>query len=68
MATFMSSTRDVLNSLYDKVVLGGVVVIDDYALKPCRAALSDFLAARGLKPKIYQIDWTGVWVFLEEPC
>ncbi|MBS0192113.1 MAG: TylF/MycF/NovP-related O-methyltransferase [Phycisphaerales bacterium] len=56
------STMDVLRSLYDKVSPGGFVVIDDYgAWPPCRKAVDEFRAARGITDPIEIIDWSGVY-------
>jgi hypothetical protein len=55
------STMDALLALYDKVVPGGYVVVDDYgALPPCRRAVEDFRAERGIAEPLEQIDWTGM--------
>jgi O-methyltransferase len=55
------STISVLESLYDKVSPGGFIVVDDYALPPCREAITDFRAARGIATPIEAIDWSGVF-------
>jgi len=56
------STIDILENLYDQVVPGGYVIIDDYgALEPCRLATEDFRARRGITDQIRWIDWTGVY-------
>lgn len=57
------STMDTLAALYDRVVPGGVVIVDDYgALKACRDAVADFFAGRGeALPELTEIDWTGAW-------
>jgi uncharacterized coiled-coil DUF342 family protein len=56
------STIDPLNHLFDKVSAGGWIIVDDYEWVPaCKAAVDDFLAARGLKPEIQQIDGVGVF-------
>ena len=56
-----ASTRDTLVALYDRVAPGGFVIVDDYgALKPCRLALDEFLAERGLDVELHQVDWTRV--------
>ncbi|WP_417469611.1 class I SAM-dependent methyltransferase [Maricaulis sp.] len=59
------STMDTLTALYDKVVDGGVIIVDDYgAIPACRLAVEDFFAARGeATPEVTVVDWTGVyWV------
>lgn len=58
-----SSTMDILNNLYDKVVAGGIVIVDDYgAIDACRKAVHDFFSARNApQPTMHEIDWTGVW-------
>lgn len=56
-----ASTHDVLAHVFDKVSPGGWIIVDDYFLPPCRAAVSDFLGARGLDPKIESIDEMGVY-------
>lgn len=56
------STIDALNHLYDKVSVGGWVIIDDYnVVESCRRAVHDFLDSRGLEPQIHQIDGVGVY-------
>jgi O-methyltransferase len=55
------STRDALEALYDRVSAGGYVIVDDYGcLEPCRIAVDEFLAKRGLDVEINQVDWTRV--------
>ena len=55
------STMDALVALYPKVSTGGFVIVDDYALPTCRAAIEDFRRTRGITDPIHQIDWTGVF-------
>jgi O-methyltransferase len=55
------STMEALVALYPKVSAGGFVVVDDYALRPCRAAVDDFRQTWGLTEPIQRIDWTGVF-------
>lgn len=57
------STMDALLALYDKVSPGGFIIVDDYgALPPCRQAVEDFRATRGIEAPLEHIDWTGaVW-------
>lgn len=56
------STMDALVSLEPKVSPGGFVIVDDYGgWPPCRAAVDDYRAERGITEPIRQVDWTGVW-------
>ncbi len=55
------STLDPLKHLYDRLSIGGWVIVDDYFIPACKAAVSDFLAARGLSPVIHDIDGMGVY-------
>lgn len=59
------STRDCLVNLYDRVVEGGIVIIDDWGvLPPCKQAVIDFFEERNQPlPNMTTIDWSGVfWV------
>lgn len=55
------STMDALTALYHKVSPGGFVIVDDFGLPTCRAAIEDFRRARGITDRIHQIDWTGAF-------
>ncbi len=55
------STISVLEALYDRVSPGGFIIVDDYALPPCKAAITDFRVARNITTPIEAIDWTGVF-------
>lgn len=55
------STMDALVALYDKVSPGGFIIIDDFALDMCRAAVEDFRAARNVREPIQEIDGFGVF-------
>lgn len=56
-----SSTLDCLDLLYDKVVPGGFVIVDDYGfLKCCRDAVDAFRARRGVTEPIRWIDGSGI--------
>jgi O-methyltransferase len=55
------STMTVLQELYDRVSPGGFIIIDDWSILKCRAAVTDFLAERGLTPQIEKIDECGVF-------
>lgn len=55
------STRQTFDALYDRVVPGGFVIVDDYGVLPeCRQCVDDFRAERGITDPITTIDWTGV--------
>lgn len=56
-----SSTIDALESLYPKLSSGGFCIIDDYALKGCKQAVSDYRAQHGITAPIVTVDWTGVY-------
>ena len=48
-ADFYESTYFVLNNLYDKIVPGGVIIIDDYgSFEGCKKAVDDFFHKRKL--------------------
>ncbi|MCX7946847.1 MAG: class I SAM-dependent methyltransferase [Hydrogenophilus sp.] len=56
------STMDAFNALYDKVVPGGFIIVDDYGdFEPCRRATEEFRLKRGITDPIERIDWTGVF-------
>lgn len=56
------STRDILVNLYDKVVEGAPVQVDDYGYwQGCREALEEFQKEHGLHFGLRKIDFTGVW-------
>jgi len=53
------STMDALANLYPKLSKGGFCIIDDYALKGCRAAVDDFRTENGIISEMKVVDWTG---------
>ena len=56
------STKVCLENLYDLVVQGGFVIIDDYGhWEGCRRATDEFLAGRGLTVRLERIDDMGVF-------
>lgn len=61
-ADLYQSTMDVLTNLYDKVVPGGFVVVDDYgAFEACRLAIDEFRLERNIQAPLKWIDWSGVY-------
>ena len=56
------STKVCLEGLYDNVVEGGFIIIDDYGWFPgCKAAVDEFLADRKLEVQIIAVDYTCVY-------
>ena len=55
------STRQALDALYEKVEVGGYVIVDDYgAYEPCARAIHDFRDEHGIADAIDQADWSSV--------
>ena len=51
------STKVCLNNLFDKVVSGGVVIIDDYGTYDgCKLAVDEFIGERGLNVFLASVD------------
>ena len=56
------STMDALTALYQRLSVGGYVIVDDYgAMESCRKAVDDFRSRHGIADEIQRIDWTGVF-------
>lgn len=55
------STIDALKSLYPKLTVGGFIIVDDYCIESCKAAVTDFRNAHGINEPIEEIDGTGVF-------
>jgi hypothetical protein len=55
------STIDPLTHLYDRLSVGGWVIVDDYFIPACKQAVHDFLDARGVAPELQPIDGLGVF-------
>jgi len=56
------STMDALRALEPRVAPGGWVIVDDYGgWEPCRTAVDDYRADRGITAPIHRVDWTGIW-------
>ncbi|MDC1287582.1 TylF/MycF family methyltransferase [Gammaproteobacteria bacterium] len=56
-----SSTIQVLEALYHKVASGGFVVVDDYGLDGCKAAIDQFREREGINAPMEKVDWTGTY-------
>ena len=50
------STVDVLYRLYDKLSIGGYVIMDDWFGFPSKTACEDFFQVHGIQPEIIRID------------
>jgi hypothetical protein len=55
------STIQVLDALYDKISMGGFIIVDDWSINGAKAAVEDFRATRNITEPIETIDWTGVY-------
>ncbi len=55
------STMEVLQTLYSRLSAGGYCIIDDYGLRQCREAVTDFRKQQNITEPIQTIDWTGVY-------
>jgi len=55
------STVDVLYHLYDKLSVGGYVILDDWTGFPAKKACEDFFRVHNIKPEINDIDKTAVY-------
>ena len=56
---FYESTKIVLEELYDQVLPGGAIIIDDYGdFQGCRKAVDDFLSERNIITYLYYVDHT----------
>ncbi|HXF98340.1 MAG TPA: TylF/MycF/NovP-related O-methyltransferase [Gaiellaceae bacterium] len=55
------STIVALEALYPKLSSGGYVIVDDYALETCRAAVDDYRERHSITEELGSVDWTGVY-------
>ncbi len=61
-ADWYESTREILRYLFDNVVPGGYVIIDDYQCwEGCRKAVDEFFAERNKQPFLVRIDRESVY-------
>eukprot|EP00300_Choanocystis_sp_HF-7_P022923 c22556_g1_i1.p1 GENE.c22556_g1_i1~~c22556_g1_i1.p1 ORF type:complete len:361 (+),score=-31.31 c22556_g1_i1:47-1129(+) len=56
-----SSTMDVLYNLYDKVSVGGYVIIDDWEGFPAQNAVLDFFSTHDIYPSLVRVDDLSVF-------
>ena len=63
-ADWYASTKICLDSLYDRLITGGAVIIDDYGgYEGCRKAVDEFLSSRGLSPFLNHVDEECIYWF-----
>lgn len=57
-ADMYNSTMDILDNLYDKLSVGGYVIIDDYGVGvcDCKQAINDFRQRHGINDPIHHVD------------
>lgn len=56
------STMDVLTNLYEKLSIGGYLIVDDFgAIPACKEAVLDYRKANGINDEIVGIDWAGAY-------
>ncbi|PRW60986.1 macrocin O-methyltransferase [Chlorella sorokiniana] len=55
------STMDELYNLWESISPGGYVIIDDWNIRVCRKAVTEFLARNKLDYKVTKIDEWGAW-------
>lgn len=59
-ADLYESTHQVLQALYDRVSVGGFIIVDDYhAFRACRTAVDEFRSERGITDPLRRVDWTA---------
>jgi O-methyltransferase len=63
-ADWYASTKTCFDNIYDCVVTGGAVVVDDYGgYEGCRKAVDEFLAARRARPFLNHVDEECIYWF-----
>lgn len=55
------STMDALVNLYPKLSIGGYVIVDDYCIPNCAAAIKDFRKEHMITDELIDIDGTGAY-------
>ncbi len=56
-----ASTIDALRPLYPRLSPGGYLIVDDFALTGCRAAVEDYRREHGIPERIIEIDQSAVY-------
>jgi O-methyltransferase len=61
-ADWYESTKTCLVHLYDDVVVGGFIIIDDYNMFPgCKASVEEFIAQRKLTVNLVKVDHSRIY-------
>ena len=55
------STWEILENLYDKLSVGGYVIVDDFNLQACVSAVNDFRSQNNITDTITPIDGCGIF-------
>lgn len=55
------STWEILENLYDKLSVGGYVIVDDFSLQVCVSAVNDFRSQNNITDTITSIDGCGIF-------
>lgn len=58
---YYSSTMDVLTALYPRLSPGGYLIIDDWVLPRCQAAVTEYRTAHGITEPVQWIDTMSVF-------
>jgi O-methyltransferase len=56
-----ASTIDALGPLYPRLSPGGYLIVDDFALPGCRAAVEDYRREHGISERIIEIDQSAIY-------
>lgn len=63
------STRHELETLYPRIVPGGVLIVDDYGYwDGARRAVDEYIAARRCQPLLHRIDDSGRMAIIADPA
>jgi Macrocin-O-methyltransferase (TylF) len=57
----MLSCADVLFNVYDRVPMGGYVIVDDWTIPECQKAIKHFWKMHGGEEEVTWIDSAAVW-------
>ena len=61
LTNLYESTMQVMENLYPRLSPGGFVIVDDFEIPACRAAVHDFREREGITEEIVVIDDNGVY-------